>query len=178
MQKHSKDFKSAMNSLGVTPLGSPGKVEHELPKPLPSNQQTRADDEKVLEESMSENPHHSKIQWESDEELQKSGLANRDFIRLKKGRYAREAETVIRGYKTSEANELLESFLRDSINVGHRCVKIIHGKGLNSPDGVSKIKLNTQTALMLNKHVLGYCNALPNDGGSGAKYVLLKKKRN
>ena len=171
------NFESTMKSLGVTPLSSTGKFEHSPSKPSPSNERSIADEARVLEDSMSENPDHSNIQWESDEELCKPGLATRDYIRLKKGKFHRENETNIRGYSSAEANKILEKFLRDSINSGHRCVKIIHGKGMNSPDGISVIKLNTQKSLALNKFVLAYCKAQPSDGGSGAKYVLLKKKR-
>ena len=177
MQKDNQKFGSVMNQLGVTPLGDTGKVEHTRPKPLPSNIHSNADEKKVLEESMSEDPEHSTIQWDADEELCKPGLQNRDFIRLKKGRIARESETNIRGYTAVEANQMLENFLRDSVNSGYRCVKVIHGKGINSPDGVSIIKQNTQRTLTLNKFVLAYSRALPPDGGSGAKYILLKKKR-
>lgn len=177
MQIKNSSFESAMNSLGVTPIDSSGKIEHSPAKPLPGNEHTVADEAKVLEESMSENPHHSSIQWESDEELCKSGLRRRDYIRLKQGKIARQNETNVRGYTFVEANSILEKFLRESVNSGYRCVKIIHGKGLKSPDGVSKIKLHTQKLLTLNKFVLAHCNATPVDGGSGAKYVLLKKNR-
>ncbi len=177
MEIKNSNFKSAMNSLGVTPIDSSGKIELSPTKPLPSNKHTLADEAMVLEDSMSENPHNSNIQWESDEELCKSGLPRRDYFRLKQGKFARQNETNVRGYTIVEANSILEKFLRNSINSGYRCVKIIHGKGINSPDGVSKIKLHTQKLLTLNKFVLAYCNAIPADGGSGAKYVLLKKKR-
>lgn len=166
-----------MNTLGVTPLSTSGKFEHSRTKPAPSNEHSLADEARVLEDSMSVNPDHSNIQWESDEEVCKPGLQTRDYLRLKKGKIAREDEINVRGYTSAEANRILDRFLKESINSGFRCVKIVHGKGLKSPDGIPIIKLNTQKSLTLNKFVLAYCKALPGDGGSGAKYVLLKKKR-
>lgn len=166
-----------MDSIEVDPIKTSGKVEHAKVKVPPDNKNTLEDETRVLEESMSENPDYSSIQREPDEELCKDGLSRRDYVRLKQGKFARQNETFIRGYTVAKANGIVEKFLQDSINSGYRCVKIVHGKGLNSPDGVSKLKLRTQRLLTLNKFVLAYCNALPADGGSGAKYVLLKKRR-
>ncbi len=177
MNRKHTSFESAMSSLGVTPLGGSGKVEHDVSKPAPSNAQSAADEARVLEETMAENPHYSSIQWESDEEYCKPGFKRKDFVRLKQGKFARQDEIHLRGYTVDVAHRKLETFIRDSVNAGYSCVKIIHGKGMNSPDGVSVIKLNTQKALTLNKFVLAYCKAVPADGGAGAKYALLKKNR-
>ncbi len=168
-------FKKEMESLGVTPLGKAHKTKLEKAKPVPNNDNSVKADKQVLVDSMAANPNLSKHSVESGEELQKPGLANRDFTRLKQGKIYRERELYLRGYTVEEARQLLKIFIQRAVLSGSRCIKVIHGKGLNSPDGISQIKLECQKVLSLNKFVLGYTRALPNDGGAGAKYVLLKK---
>ena len=170
-------FKKEMESLGVTPLGATPKTELEKSKPQPNNENSKLADQQVLAESITTNPNLSVNSVESGEELQKPGLATRDFRRLKQGKFYREAEIHLRGYLVADAIKQLKQFIYQSTLSGHRCIKIIHGKGINSPNGVSQVKLECQKFLSLNKFVLGYTRALQNDGGTGAKYVLLKKRK-
>ena len=125
---------------------------------------------------MAEFPDLSKVEIDGNEEFRKPGLAKRDFIRLKQGKFHRQDSAYVRGYTVEESAKIVRRFLADSVNSGFRCVKIVHGKGLNSPDGISRVKLTTQKILTLNKFVLGYCNALPNDGGSGGEVHSAEKK--
>ena len=166
-----------MAKLGVTQLEQAAKIEHNKLKPLPNNEKTVSEEQSVLRESMAEFPDLSKVEIDGDEEFCKPGLAKRDFARLKQGKFHRQDSAYVRGYTVEEAAKIIRRFLTDSVNCGFRCVKIVHGKGLNSPDGISKVKLTTQKILAMNKFVIGYCNALPIDGGSGAKYILLKKRK-
>lgn len=175
--KSSETFESAMEKFGVTQLDQAAKIEHNKLKPLPNNENAVAEEQSVLRESMAEFPDLSKVEIDGNEEFRKPGLAKRDFIRLKQGKFHRQDSAHVRGYTVEESAKIVRRFLADSVNSGFRCVKIVHGKGLNSPDGISRVKLTTQKILTLNKFVLGYCNALPNDGGSGAKYILLKKRQ-
>ena len=166
-----------MEKLGVTELDQAEKIEQNKLKPLPNNEKTVTEEQSVLRESMAEFPDLSKVEIDGDEEFRKPGLAKRDFTRLKQGRFHRQDSAYVRGFTVEESAKIVRRFLTDSVNSGFRCVKIVHGKGLNSPDGISKVKLTTQKILAMNKYVLGYCNALPIDGGSGAKYILLKKRK-
>ena len=56
----------------------------------------------------------------------------------------------------------------------HRCVLIIHGKGLRSPDGRSVLKTLVRHRLEHDRAVTAFCPARPADGGDGAVYALLK----
>jgi len=170
-------FEKAMTAGGVTKLGDCEKFVQNTPKPKPDNTNTIAGINEVLTESITRDPETSRHQIDSGDELRKSGLKNLDFNRLKKGNFHREDSLFVRGYTVKESTKLIQEFLSQSVQSGFRCVKIIHGKGLNSPDGISKVRINTQNLLTQNQFVLGYCKALPNDGGSGAKYVLLKRRR-
>ena len=64
--------------------------------------------------------------------------------------------------------------------LGLRCVLIVHGRGLNSPDSIPVLKerlpvwLNRGSA---RKIVLGFATARSYDGGTGAIYVLLRRRK-
>ncbi len=169
------EFEKEMGSLGVTPTPQPAKVNVNKSKPPLNHNHSIDADREVLAEAMCTNPLDSDHSHDSGEELRKPGLQTRDFSRLKQGKISREKELYLRGDKVEVALDKLKQFIKDATRNGYRCVKVIHGKGLNSPDGVSPIKLECQSHLTRNKLVLGYCRALPNDGGTGAKYVLLKR---
>lgn len=170
-------FEKEMELLGVTPIGAKPKVKPEKPKPPPGNKNSVRADKQVLAESLSANPNDSKHFADSGEELQKPGLSVRDFTRLKQGKIHRQDELYLRGYTVENAIDQLKQFIHRSTLNGYRCIKIIHGKGLNSPDGISHVKLECQKVLTRNRFVMGYSRALQNDGGAGAKYVLLKRRK-
>jgi len=171
-------FKKEMEVLGVTPLGFRPKDKLEKSKPEPNNDNSTRADQQTLAESMASDPNLSPHLVESGEEIRKPGLSFRDFTKLKQGKIYREAELYLRGYKVEEASNQLKQFIHRSTLSGFRCIKIIHGKGLKSPDGISQIKMECQRILAQNKFVMGFTRALPNDGGTGAKYVLLKRRKN
>ena len=76
----------------------------------------------------------------------------------------------------SEAILTLETFINDNITPANTCLKIIHGKGLNSPDGNSVLKALVRRFLEHHPRVLGYTNALEKDGGDGATLIKLRNK--
>ena len=165
-----------MEELGVVPIDSNKGTANPKPVPKPVVKNKDAEIKSVLEQSMSVDPIRTIHQFESDEEYRKNGLRIRDFRSLKKGKFHRQATYYLRGYRLYEADEIIRKSIEDSVTAGHRCIKFIHGRGLNSPKGIAKIKLRTQQILFHNKHVLGYCRAQSHDGGRGATYVLLKTK--
>ena len=76
--------------------------------------------------------------------------------------------------------DLVERFIAESHARGLRCLRIVHGRGLNSPGGVSVLKSSLPRWLargQARRIVLAYTSALPNDGGTGASYVLLRRNR-
>ena len=58
---------------------------------------------------------------------------------------------------------------------GKRCVRIVHGKGLSSEGKLPVLKVKVNSWLRQKDDVLAFCSARPQDGGTGAVYVLLKK---
>jgi DNA-nicking Smr family endonuclease len=62
--------------------------------------------------------------------------------------------------------------------LGYRTLLIIHGRGLKSDLGpvLKESVVKWLTTGTLSHLVLAFCSARPCDGGTGALYVLLKKK--
>jgi DNA-nicking Smr family endonuclease len=64
----------------------------------------------------------------------------------------------------------------ECIDRGHRCVRIVHGKGLGSPGREPVLKKLVQGWLAQKKEVLAFCQARAAEGGAGAVVVLLSAK--
>jgi DNA-nicking Smr family endonuclease len=55
-------------------------------------------------------------------------------------------------------------------------VRIVHGKGLRSPNREPVLKGKLRKWLPLRQEVLAFCQSPASEGGSGALLVLLKVK--
>ena len=98
--------------------------------------------------------------------------------RLRQGRFSNQGYVDLHGLTQDEAKEELERFLLESHRRGHRCVLVVHGRGLHSKDGIPVLKERMKVWLTqgrLARRVLGFCTAQPHDGGAGALYVLLRR---
>ncbi len=120
---------------------------------------------------------NSEEETKFQEEFKRPGFSDRSFNRLKKGKILPKAKLSIHGISTNEIIKNLKQFIAESVRSGHDCVKITHCLDVNLPDMFPWIKQECQNHLISNKYVLAYCQALPNDGGAGAMYILLKQKR-
>jgi DNA-nicking Smr family endonuclease len=58
-----------------------------------------------------------------------------------------------------------------------RCVRIVHGKGLGSPDREPVLKRRMRDWLSRRDEVLAFCQAPAAQGGAGAVLVLLAEAR-
>lgn len=106
------------------------------------------------------------------------GLDEKVLRKLHRGDWKVQGELDLHGLTQAQAKPQLEVFLRASRMKGLRCVRLIHGRGLHSPDQIAVLKQGVQrwlTAGLLAKQVLAFCTAKPEDGGTGAVYVLLRK---
>lgn len=143
-------------------------------KPVPEQSQRDAED--VMQSLLS--GLHDDSLVETGEELLyvRPGLRPSASRKLRRGQYAIEAELDLHGQRVPEAHALINDFLRAARSEGKRCVKIIHGKGLGSDAKLPVLKGKVDAWLRKKGEVLAYCSARPNDGGTGAVYVLLKRK--
>ncbi|MAI49276.1 MAG: DNA mismatch repair protein MutS [Rhodospirillaceae bacterium] len=106
-------------------------------------------------------------------------LDRRTMDKLRKGRLRPEGRLDLHGMTANRALGALNEFLADAQKSGKRCVLVITGKGsMKEGGGV----LRRELPLWLNTpgnraRVLGFVGSLPCDGGGGAFYVLLKRRR-
>ncbi len=95
---------------------------------------------------------------------------------LHEGRFAVQDFLDLHGFTAEEADVRVEAFLRSSLVKGLRCIKIIHGRGLKSPQGpVLKEALVKSLSGRYRKNVIAFSTARQCDGGLGALYILLKR---
>jgi len=106
-------------------------------------------------------------------EFRRPGVQQRLFRELQRGVLEPEATIDLHGMRVVEARTALARFMTQSLRRGHRCIRIIHGKGRRSEQPVLKQKTNQW--LQQHKEVLAFCSAPRWDGGTGAAYVLLKR---
>lgn len=102
------------------------------------------------------------------------GVSHELLRRLRRGYWSVQAELDLHGLTRDEAKLELVEFLYDCRRRGIRCVRIIHGKGLGSPDRLPILKTHVAHWLTRRKEILAYVQARPCDGGSGALSVLLR----
>ncbi len=143
------------------------------PKPIPK--QTRADEELVLAEMASGEFDPTSVETGDELLYQRPGLQNKLFQKLRRGQFSIQAELDLHRLTVPLARDALLKFIAKSQAVNHRCVRIIHGKGLSSKEGIPVIKIQLSRWLQQHNGIMAYCSARPNDGGTGAVYVLLKR---
>lgn len=107
-------------------------------------------------------------------------LPYRTHLQLKRGHIPWEAGLDLHGYTLDEARTELESFLVDAKAQRARCVMVVHGKSRSMADsGVTAypvLKSHVNAWLREWPSVLAFCSAREHDGGTGAVYVLLKRR--
>ncbi len=108
-----------------------------------------------------------------------AGLDRRTMDRLRRGRLRPEARLDLHGSTREEAHRELTEFLHRARDDGRRCVIVITGRGRAS-EGGGVIRNETPRWLnlpALRPLVLGFAEAQPKDGGAGALYVLLRRRK-
>lgn len=107
------------------------------------------------------------------------GVDGRTFARLKRGRIRPEARLDLHGRTLAEAQREVGAFLAGAAARGLRCVLIITGKGrVGAPGGTLRTELpRWLDAARAGGPVLAAAEARPEDGGAGARYVLLRRAR-
>lgn len=117
------------------------------------------------------------------------GVDRRLQLRLKRGQLPIEARIDLHGLTREKAHVALNGFLSRQEALGRRCVLVITGKGRPDWDrpawgseerevGVIRRALPGWLGDYPNKErVLAFAPAQPQDGGRGAWYVLLRRRR-
>ena len=108
------------------------------------------------------------------------GLDPRLVRRLRTGEFAYQSHLDLHGLTSEEARAAVDRFLARAYQRGHRCVLIVHGRGLNSEGQLPVLKRRLINWLARGTHarlVLAFTSARACDGGAGAVYVLLRRQR-
>jgi DNA-nicking Smr family endonuclease len=99
---------------------------------------------------------------------------------LRAGTYSIQGQLDLHGLDREEAHAAVEDFVPAMCRFRSCCVKIIHGRGINSPGDRAVLKESLQRWLStrrMGRHVVAYASAPNSDGGVGAVYVLLRRAR-
>jgi len=100
--------------------------------------------------------------------------------KLKRGKFTIDGRLDLHGYTADAAYTQLIHFISNGFMQGKRCLLVITGKGLR-PDGSHGI-IRESVPKWLNEpdmrqYILAFRYAKTQDGGEGALYVLLRRKR-
>jgi DNA-nicking Smr family endonuclease len=113
---------------------------------------------------------------EAEQTFLRKGLGGEVLARLRRGHWSVQGELDLHRLNRDEARDALVEFLNEARASGWRCVRVVHGKGLSSPNREPILKGKVRQWLAQRDEVLGYCEAPRHAGGSGAVLVLLKAR--
>jgi len=176
------NFREAMS--GVTPLSKNGRERIAGQGKIVRPSHTPPDEEQEVMTHLRDLVEGS-IEMDitfSDEYLEGSisGVGRNIMKRLKRGEIPVQDYLDLHGLTQKDAETRVREFLVRSHGRGLQCILIVHGRGLNSPDSIPVLKerlpvwLNRGTA---RKIVMAFASARPYDGGTGAIYVLLRRRK-
>ncbi len=107
-----------------------------------------------------------------------AGIDKRSALRLKRGQTPIEDRLDLHGMIQAEAHRALNDFVAEAEAAGNRCVLVITGKGRGGSGGVLwRMVPHWLNQAPLRSLILGVAQAQPRDGGSGALYLLLRRRR-
>jgi len=106
------------------------------------------------------------------------GIDRRFTRRLASGKLEIEARLDLHGRSRNESARALERFIALARAAGHRCLLVIHGRGLHSGADGPALRETVRRALTDGPHaghVLACVTAPPALGGTGATIVWLRR---
>ncbi len=110
-------------------------------------------------------------------DFKRPGVQNGVFRKLKQGRYEAEARLDLHRMSVERARREVFEFFEEAQRLGLRTVLLIHGKGESRADQerASILKGCCQAWLPQMDCVMAFHSARPQQGGTGAVIVLLRK---
>ena len=172
------EFRAALADVTPLPVANRARLER-TPPPL-TPRQTLADEAAALAESHADAPAfswwHLGIEHEAEQTFLRPGLSGDTLRKLRRGHWVIQSELDLHRHTVEQARSAVAAFLAEARHERQRCVKIIHGKGLSSPNREPVLKGKVRRWLAQRDEVLAYCEARPVAGGGGAVVVLLKGK--
>jgi len=173
--KHSKTDDAALfrNTVGPVEQVSSRRAAQRPPQPKPHARFSEADDEAVLEESMTDGPDLVELEIGDELIFARPNISRKIMRQLRRGHYSIQDEIDLHGMTLEEARVALKAFISNAIAQRARCVRVVHGKGLGSGPRGPVLKSGVNRWLRRWDPVAAFCSAQPKHGGTGAVYVLL-----
>jgi len=177
-ENNDKDtFMHAMKGVRRLDKSHRNRTAPKLKRPKARPIQKLLDQEQVLLDMMSDPVDESDIVTGDELFFSRNGLQNNVIRKLKRGQFAIENELDLHGKTSIEAKILVAKFLMHCTNAKLRVVRIIHGKGRGSFNKQPVLKFKVNHWLQQRDEILAFCSARQVDGGTGAIYVLLKRRK-
>jgi|GEM_PF-1157060 len=107
------------------------------------------------------------------------GVAGKRFMpNLRNGMYSIQGQIDLHGLTLVEARNAVEEYIIRMSRFRSCCIKIIHGRGINTPVDRATLKDSLPRLLStrrMSRYVVAYASAPSCDGGVGSIYVLLRR---
>ena len=166
----------------IRPLDKPKKLEGSRVAPPPKEKKAAPEAEKFHLPAWKMPGFGLKPAMQETASGTESGIDRRTSDRLKRGELPIDGRLDLHGLRQGEAQDRLTRFLLESYASDRRCLLVITGKGNRfHPEqeaGVLRRLLPVWIGMTpLSPLVLMHCKAQPKDGGSGAFYILLRRRR-
>jgi DNA-nicking Smr family endonuclease len=175
MQGDDEDRQALIDALrGVRRIEPVSPPPGPPPRP-PRARLRRADEGEVLRESLLASPVALDVETGDELLFRRAGIPADVLRGLRRGRYTVAAELDLHGLTEREAKRVLRTFLAEAVLRGHRCVRIVHGKGRGSGPRGPVLKRAVNHWLRQTAAVQAFASARSTDGGTGAVYVLLSR---
>lgn len=157
--------------LNIEPRITPVK-KRPPPRPL----QQEKDNQQVLMDMLSDPVDPANMETGEELLFVRNGIPQRTLKKLRRGEFSIEAELDLHGRTKVEARAAIVEFLYFCHSHSLRCVRIIHGKGHGSQGKRPILKQYVNHWLRQRDDILAFSSARQVDGGTGAIYVLLRRK--
>lgn len=145
-------------------------------KPAARAQFTRADRQAVLRESLLPAGDPANVETGDELSFRRNDVTPRVLRRLRSGEFTVGAELDLHGLTAAQARIALREFVAAAVTRGITCIRVVHGKGRGSGPRGPVLKNAVNVWLRQCESVRAFGSARAIDGGSGAAYVLLKKR--
>jgi DNA-nicking Smr family endonuclease len=172
-EKDIDEFRRAMQ--GTRRLQADERVPAEKRKPKPKARFSRADEKRVLAESLEDDIDTIEHGYGAALRFHRQHVGKRTLRKLQRGGYSVQAEIDLHGMTLEEAKPALTDFINYSASQGKLCVRVVHGKGLGSGNRGPVLKNAVNRWLRKWDCVLAFVSTRQVDGGTGAVYVLLQR---
>ncbi len=166
----------------VTPLAPSNKISAETMQPVKKTSANHihqtistADNSACAFSDTPDDESNNEVSAHSELFFQREGVQHALMKRLKKGLILRKLTIDLHGLNANQANTALFNFLETYAATTQTCICLIHGKGTRSQQGKPVLKQKINKWLKQHPRVIAFCSALPQDGDTGATYVLLKR---